>query len=86
MMVEDYFLHICLRHLEGFWTPGCVGQSVTSLTADPGVASLILTRSPTFLEIDHEIISSPILLFPLIQEGLLSVKIESMCTKYWLIA
>ena len=32
------------------------------LTADPGIASLILTRSNTFLEIDHEIISTAILL------------------------
>ena len=33
-----------------------------SLTADPGVASLILTWSHTFVEIDHEIISTVILL------------------------
>ena len=32
------------------------------LTADPGVASLILARSHTFVEIDHEIISMAILL------------------------
>ena len=44
--------------------PGRVGQLVTclatdvSLTADPGVASLILARSHTFVEIDNEIISS----------------------------
>ena len=43
-------------------------QSVTclatdaSLTADPGVASSIPARSHTFLEIDHEIISTGILL------------------------
>ena len=43
-------------------------QSVTclatdaSLTADPGVASLIPARSHTFVEIDHEIISTVILL------------------------
>ena len=48
--------------------PGCVVQLVTclatdaSLTADPGVASLILTWSHTFVEIDHEIISTVILL------------------------
>ena len=41
-----------------------VAQSVTclatdvSLTADPGVASLIPTQSHTFMEIDHEIIFS----------------------------
>ena len=33
-----------------------------SLTADPGVASLIPVRSHTFVEIDHEIISTVILL------------------------
>ena len=49
-------------------TPGRVAQSVTCLatdaclTADPGVASSILTRSHTFVEIDHEIISTVILL------------------------
>ena len=32
------------------------------LTADPGVASSILARSHTFLEIDHKIISMVILL------------------------
>ena len=48
--------------------PGCVAQSVprlatdASLTADPGVASLIPARSHTFSEIDHEIISMVILL------------------------
>ena len=49
-----------------------------SKTEDPGVVSL--GRS-TFVEIDHEIISTVVLL--LIQEGLLSVAIESMCKKYW---
>ena len=33
-----------------------------SLNADPGVASLIPTRSHTFVEIDNEIISMVILL------------------------
>ena len=43
-------------------------QSVTCLatdaclTADPGVVSLILARSHTFMEIDHEIISTVSLL------------------------
>ena len=47
---------------------GRVEQSVmclttdTSLTADPGIASLIPALSYTFLEIDHEIISTAILL------------------------
>ena len=62
---------------------GSVGQLVGSPTAGPGIVSLIPAWSHTFLEIDHEIISTVILLL-LIQEGLLSVTSESMCTKYWL--
>ena len=48
--------------------PGHVAQSVTCLatdaclTADPGVASSIPTRSHTFVEIDHETIFTVILL------------------------
>ena len=48
--------------------PGRIAQSVmclatdACLTADPGVASLIRARSHTFVEIDHEIISTVILL------------------------
>ena len=48
--------------------PGRVAQSVTCLAtdaclaADPGVASSIPARSHTFLAIDHEIISTIILL------------------------
>ena len=47
-----------------------VAQSVTclatnaSLTAEPGVASSIPAPSHTFVEIDHEIISSVMLLPP----------------------
>ena len=41
---------------------GRKGQSVTCLTADPGVTSLILAQCNTFAEIDHEIISTAILL------------------------
>ena len=52
--------------------PGRVEQPVTCLatdaclTADPGVASSIPARYHTFVEIDHEIISTVILLLPLI--------------------
>ena len=63
-----------------------VAQSVASLNADPGVASSFLAQSHTFMEIDHETITSVILLLPLIQERLLSVTSESMCTKYLLTA
>ena len=51
--------------------PGRVAQSVTclatdaSLTADPGIPSSIPARSHTCVEIDHEIISTVILLLPL---------------------
>ena len=50
------------------YLPGRAAQSVTclatdaSLTADPGVARLIPARSHTIVEIDHEIISTVILL------------------------
>ena len=58
-----------------------------SQTADPGVASLIPVWSHTFMEIDHEIISTVILL-PSAESFKkdLSVTSESMCTKYWLTA
>ena len=58
-------LHWCSQKTE---RPGRVTQSVTCLatdaclTADPGVASSIPARSHTFVEIDHEIISTVILL------------------------
>ena len=48
---------------------GSVGQLVmcltteACLTADPGVVSSIRARSHTFVEIDHEIIST-VILFP----------------------
>ena len=61
--------------------PGPVAQSVASPTADPGVSSFIPARSHSFMEIDHEIISTVILLL-LIQEELLSVTGQSLCTKY----
>ena len=41
--------------------PLCLATDA-SLTADPGVASSIPARSHTFVEIDHEIISTVILL------------------------
>ena len=51
-----------------FIAAGLVAQSITCLatdaclTADPGVASSIPFRSHTFVEIDHEMISTVILL------------------------
>ena len=57
-----------------------------SPTADPGAASSIPAQSHTFVEIDRELISMVIILFPLIQEGLLSFTSDCVCTKYWLMA
>ena len=57
----------CARYLINY-LQGRVAQSVTclttdaSLTADPGVASSIPAWSHTFVDIDHEIISTVILL------------------------
>ena len=39
-----------------------IRQEYACLTADPGVASSIHVRSHTFVEIDHEMISTVILL------------------------
>ena len=61
-LLKGYVYVICLPVL------GRIAQSETclatdaSLTADPGVTSLIRARSHTFVEIDHEIISTVILL------------------------
>ena len=55
------FFHIIIA-------PGRIAQSVTCLatdaclTADPGVANLIPARYHTFVEIDHEIVSTVIIL------------------------
>ena len=61
--------------------PGPVVQQVVSLIADQGVINLIPVQPHSFVEIDHEISSTDILL-PLIPEGLLSVTNESWCTGY----
>ena len=63
-MIITYLVHYRLLMV----ILGRVAQLVTclatdaSLTADPGVASLIPARSHTFVEIDHKIISTVILL------------------------
>ena len=65
--ISNSYTMVC-PHVHGDNPPGRVAQSVTclatdaSLTADPGVASSILARSHSFVEIDHEIISAVILL------------------------
>ena len=50
----------CIQTTKG--AQGRIAQMVTCLAADSGVASSILARSHTFVEIDHEIISRVILL------------------------
>ena len=78
----------------GMCAPGRVAQSVTCLatdaclTEDPGVASSIPVRSHTFVEIDHEIISTVILLpsADLFKKGCCQLQEKSMCTNYWLTA
>ena len=55
-------------------------QLVAMPTADPGAVSLILAWSHICMKIDHEIFFPVILLFSLIQEGLLSVTSKSTCT------
>ena len=65
--LQTFFKINFKKKIKHFW-PGRVAQSVTCLatdaclTADPGVASSIPARYHTFVEIDHEIISTVILL------------------------
>ena len=63
-MILSLINYLSLRHYHIGNTKhsGPVAQSVVSRTADPGVASLNLARSDTSVEIDHEIISTVILL------------------------
>ena len=65
-----------------------------SLTADPGVASSIPAQSLTFMEIDHEIIStvheiiSTVILLPSAEsfkKGCCQLQVK-VCAKYWLTA
>ena len=65
--VQDFPDHsFKVRQKQNKDVPGCIAQSVTclatdaSLTADPGVLSLISARSHTFVEIDHKIISTAV--------------------------
>ena len=61
--------------------PGLVTQLEGSLTGGRSVTILSATKSHTFLEIGHEIISTVIILLPQILGGMLSHTRESMCTK-----
>ena len=64
------------------FSPGLVAQPVASLIAGPGVISWTLVWPLTFMEINHEVFATVYLLLLVIQEGLLSVTMESVCTKY----
>ena len=73
--------------------PGPVAHSVTCLatdaclTADPGVASSILARYHTFVEIDHDIISTAILLSSADSFKKDCCQLQAnVCTNYWLTA
>ena len=88
-------IHYAAFQLHNHIIPGCVAQSVTclatdaSLTADPGVPSSIPARYHTFWEIDHEIISTVILLpsAESFKKGcfLLQVKVYAQSTFYPLV-
>ena len=59
VLALSYFMSLSPGHVAQWVT--CLAAD-TCLTADQGVASLILARSHTFMEIDHEIISTVIVL------------------------
>ena len=65
-LVDKYFTHSALKTCNiGASTQdfgGCIAQSIMCLTADQGVASLIPAWYHSFVEIDHEIISTVLLL------------------------
>ena len=75
-MTYNYKITVYLQMI-----PDTIAQSEVSLLADPGVGISIPAQCHTFVEIDYEIISTVILLLPLIQEGLLSITSDSMCTQ-----
>ena len=68
----NFLQSITSHQIIGMAEPGRIAQSVkclatdACLTADQGVASSIPVRSHTFVEIDHEMISTVILLLQLI--------------------
>ena len=88
--LKQFFINV-LYHI--LVAPGRVEQSITCLatyaclTADPGVASSIPVRSHTFVEIDHEIISTVILLpsADSFKKGCCQLQVKvCACTNYWL--
>ena len=62
MLTKVFDCTVLSPHGVNIYSSGHVAQLVTCLAADPWDASLIPAQSHTFVEIDHEIISSAILL------------------------
>ena len=64
LVLEPHRLRVGLQVIPGNQQIqlGRVAQSVTCLTVDTGVSSLITAQPHTFVKIDHEIISMAILL------------------------
>ena len=83
-MLEGPF---CQIHAHIFWTVllGPIAHLAVSPIANPRVVNMIKDQSHTFVEIDHEIFATVILLLPLIQEGLMSVTSESMFMKHCMV-
>ena len=65
---------------------GPIAQSVVRPTADPGLVSFITAWSHTFIEIDHNIISSLSPPSADSRRDAVSYKSESMCMKLLLTA
>ena len=67
-MVANFWCYPIIRRITKASEPGRIAQSLTCLITDtclaanPGVESLIPAWFHTFLEIDHELISTAILL------------------------
>ena len=66
--------------------PNRIAQLVLSLTANPGVPSLIPARSYTLVEIDHEIIFTAILLPSADSRRVVISYKRKLYMKYWLTA
>ena len=66
--------------------PGSSVRHASSWYSDGHVFDPPVRQKHTFLDIDHEIISTAILSLRLIQLGQLSVTDKRICTEYWLTA
>ena len=66
--------------------PFCVAQSLARLTKESEAPGLIPGLAHAVVKTDHEIFSTVVFPFSLIQEGQLSVIGENMSTWYWFTA